>query len=88
MATLREVKKRIRTVVSRLVFMVIVLTLLAASSSSGFDGNRKGVVFGAGLGYAPTTGRSGKLQGYPSSIVRDRYEDKAGGRLMYFIVQV
>ena len=78
MATLREVKKRIRTVVSRLVFMVIVLTLLAAPSSFGFDGNRKGFVLGAGLGYAPTTGWSGKLQGYPSLIVRDRDEDKSG----------
>ena len=60
MATLREVKKRIRTVVSRLVFMVIVLTLLAASSSFGFDGNRKGFVLGGGLGIAPTSGWSGR----------------------------
>ena len=59
MATLREVKKRIRTVVSRLVFMVIVLTLLVASSSFGFDGNRKGFVLGGGLGIAPTAGWSG-----------------------------
>ena len=60
MATLREVKKRIRTVVSRLVFVVIVLTLLTASSSFGFDGQRKGFVLGGGLGYAPTSGWSGK----------------------------
>ena len=65
-------------VVSRLVFMVIVLTLLAVSSSSAFDGNRKGFVLGGGLGFAPTSGWSGKLRGYPSLVVRDIDEDKSG----------
>ncbi|MCH7948288.1 MAG: hypothetical protein IIC66_10870 [candidate division Zixibacteria bacterium] len=53
MATLREVNKTIRMVVSRLILMVIVLTLLTASSSFGFDGHRRGFVLGGGLGFSP-----------------------------------
>jgi len=60
MATLREVKKRIKTVVSTPVVVVGVLTLILATSSFGFDGNRKGFVLGGGLGIAPASGWSGK----------------------------
>ena len=35
--------------------IVLTLTLLAASSASGFDGNRKGFVLGGGLGFAPVS---------------------------------
>ncbi len=85
MATLREVKKRIRTVVSRLIFVVIVLTLLTASSSSGFDGNRKGFVLGGGLGFAPTSGWSGNLAGVNTSQVIDTNEYKTGAGFNFLI---
>ena len=85
MATLREVKKRIRTVVSRLIFVVIVLTLLTASSTSGFDGNRKGFVLGGGLGFAPTSGWSGKVFDLTSSQVIDTSEYRAGAGFNFLI---
>ena len=78
MATLREVKKRIRTVVSTPFVMVAVSILLLASSSYGFDGNRRAVVLGGGLGYAPTSGWSGKALDLTSSQVIDFDENKAG----------
>ena len=85
MATLREVKKRIKTVVSRLVFMVIVLTLLAASSSSGFDGNRKGFVLGGGLGIAPTAGWSGTGTFGAALVIIDTSEYRTGAGFNFLI---
>jgi len=58
MATLREVKKRIRTVKSNMLFALI---LLVASSAYGFDGHRKGFVLSGGLGFAPVSKWSGDI---------------------------
>ena len=85
MATLREVKKRIRTVVSTPVVIVGVLTLLLASTSFGFDGNRKGFVLGGGLGFAPISGWSGRGTFGAAQVVIDTSEYRTGAGFNFLI---
>lgn len=80
MATVREVKKRIRTVksTSEISITALALFLFVTSSSFGFDGNRKGFVLGGGLGVGVTAGWSGSV--YNSSTLQfvDTSESAAG----------
>ncbi len=76
MATLREVKKRIRTVkltAMNGLSLIVMPILLVASSTYGFDGKRKGLVLGGGLGIAPVSRYE-----RPAVLVGNYYEKGAG----------
>jgi len=82
MATLRELKKRIRTVKFTALFA---LFLLAACSTYGFDGNRKGFVLGGGLGLSPYSKWSGYGTFGATQVVEHKNENGAGPGLNFLI---